>query len=340
MIEQFRAIGPGPVLCVLLVLFLGGCERPPPDATQQGFRGTGMLEVINPRLLEEKIAAISIPDPLPPVQASGATAGEIYENVQVLGDMDLAEFTRFMAAMTAWIAPEEGCAYCHAGTDFAAEGVYTKTVSRRMIEMTRHINAGWTDHVGTTGVTCYTCHQGQIVPAEMWWTQDPGLRTARGLTAGTAGQNRPAANAGLSSLPADPFGPYLLGNTDIRVHTMQALPDGTPLPATKQTEETYSLMMHISEALGVNCTYCHNSQHFAGWEGNSPNRVTAWHGIRMTRELNNDYLEPLAQTLPEERLGPSGDAPKINCTTCHRGLNKPLNGANMLQFHPELIGAN
>jgi len=323
---------------VLLALVLAACERPPNEVAQQGFRGTGMLEVVNPRLREEALAGIAIPDPLPPVPPSGTTAGEVYQNVQVLGDLDLAEFTRFMVAITEWVSPEEGCNYCHNPADLADDSIYTKIVSRRMIEMTRHINAAWTDHVGATGVTCYTCHQGEIVPAEMWWAADPGSRRTRGLTAGTAGQNLPAVNAGLTSLPADPFTPYLLGNTDIRVHTMQALPDGTPLPATKQTEETYALMMHISDALGVNCTYCHNSQHFASWEGNSPNRVTAWHAINMTRALNTEYLEPLATELPPERRGPSGDAPKANCTTCHRGLNRPLNGDNMLQYHPELIG--
>ncbi len=339
-IGKLTARGFSPAWCLLPFLLLAGCERPPLDISQQGFRGTGMVDIINPRLREEKLAALSIPEPLPSVEPSGTTAADIYQNVQVLGDLDLTEFTRFMAAITEWVSPEQGCDYCHAGADLASDDVYTKVVSRRMIEMTRHINATWTDHVGTTGVTCHTCHQGEVVPAEMWWVADPGLRRASGLTASSAGQNMPARNAGLSSLPADPFQPYLLGETDIRVHTMQALPDGTPLPATKQTEETYALMMHISQALGVNCTFCHNSQHFAEWDGNSPTRVTAWHGIHMTRELNNTFLEPLASVLPEERLGPTGDAPKVNCATCHGGLNKPLNGVSLLQYYPELIGAN
>jgi photosynthetic reaction center cytochrome c subunit len=40
-------------------------------------------------------------------------------------------------------------------------------------------------------------------------------------------------------------------------------------------------MMHFSGSLGVNCTYCHNSQSFAKWEepADSPDRlarVSAW----------------------------------------------------------------
>ena len=40
------------------------------------------------------------------------------------------------------------------------KAIYTKAVARRMIQMTRNINSEWTEHVGNTGVTCYTCHVG------------------------------------------------------------------------------------------------------------------------------------------------------------------------------------
>jgi len=87
----------------------------------------------------------------------------------------------------------------------------------------------------------------------------------------------------------------------------------------------------MSEGLGVNCTFCHNSRSFGSWEESTPQRVTAWHGIQMARNLNKDYLDPLKATYPAKRLGPEGDAPKANCATCHQGLNKPLNGAAMLK---------
>ena len=53
-------------------------------------------------------------------------------------------------------------------------------------------------------------------------------------------------------------------------------------------------MMHISTALGVNCTYCHNTRAFYSWEESTPQRVTAWYGIRMVRDINNNYIGPLA----------------------------------------------
>ena len=95
-------------------------------------------------------------------------------------------------------------------------------------------------------------------------------------------------------------------------------------------------MMHMSQGLGVNCTYCHNSRSFSAWDQSTPQRTTAWYGIRMVRDLNNAYLDPLLPTYPHNRLGPLGDAPKANCATCHQGASKPLLGVSMLKDYPEL----
>jgi photosynthetic reaction center cytochrome c subunit len=69
----------------------------------------------------------------------------------------------------------------------------------------------------------------------------------------------------------------------------------------------------------------------------TPQRATAWYGIRMVRDLNNNVMLPLKDLLPAERLGPTGDVPKIYCATCHQGSNKPLYGAPMLKDYPELV---
>src|SRR5690606_6247986 len=81
---------------------------------------------------------------------------------------------------------------------------------------------------------------------------------------------------------------------------------------------------------------CHNSRAFGEWEESTPQRATAWHGIRMARTLNTEYLEPLTSTFPAERRGVQGDVAKLNCATCHQGAHKPLYGAPMLKAHPEL----
>jgi photosynthetic reaction center cytochrome c subunit len=92
----------------------------------------------------------------------------------------------------------------------------------------------------------------------------------------------------------------------------------------------------MSEGLGVNCTFCHNTRSFFAWDASTPKRTTAYHGIQMVRALNGKYLEPLKPAYPPDRLGPLGDAPKANCATCHRGVSKPLFGAAMLKDYPEL----
>ena len=328
----FGAVG------LAVVMLLAGCERPPIDAVQRGYRGTGMVERFNPRTIENQAANNAVPAALDPVPAGGPAASTTFKNVQVLKNLSVAEFTRTMLAMTAWVAPTQGCAYCHAaGEDLSADTLYTKVVARRMLQMTQHINNDWKTHVAATGVTCYTCHRGQPVPSRVWFT-DPGPKQAK--SAGNhAGQNSPAPSVAYAALPYDPFTTFLSEANDIRVVSNTPLPNGSDR-TIKQTEWTYALMMNISDSLGVNCTYCHNSRSFTGWNESTPQRVTAWHGIRMSRDLNTEYLEPLKTVFPASRLGPLGDAPKVNCATCHQGAYKPLYGANMVKDYPVLAAAS
>ena len=318
---------------------LAACERPPIDVVQRGFRGTGMQHVSNPRLLEARIVANQPPAAQPPAAADGPRAREVYKNVQLLGDLSVAEFTRTMLAITSWVAPAEGCAYCHVLENLADDARYTKQVARSMLKMTQTVNAQWKNHVADTGVTCWTCHRGQHVPANVWFAAPPQDLKAN-FIGDRAGQNIAAKSVGLSSLPLDPFTPFLKDALPIRVNGAAPLPgpDGANNRASiKQAEFTYGLMMHMSEALGVNCTYCHNSRSFADWQGPSQ-RVTAYWGIRMARELNTAFMDPLQPVFPAGRLGPTGDVAKVNCATCHQGAYKPLFGASMLKDHPELVG--
>lgn len=318
------------------VFVLSGCERPPVDSVQHGYRGTGMVQVYNPRTLDLKTEANVLPVALPLAPGDSPKASTLYKNVQVLGNLSNNQFTRLMLSMTAWVAPTEGCAYCHNPANFAEDSKYTKVVARRMIEMTRHINSDWKTHVAETGVTCYTCHRGNNIPSNIWF-KEPAQNKGADFIGDRAGQNLAASSVGLSSLPSDPFTPFLLGELDIRVNGHTALPSGNR-HSIKQAEWTYGLMTHMASSLGVNCTYCHNTQSFAEWKGNPPQRAVAWHGIRMARDLNKAYMEPLTSAFPEQRLGPTGDVAKTNCATCHQGAYKPLNGQSMLQSFPELAG--
>ncbi len=317
----------------LVAVLLSGCEVPPMETKQYGYRGVAMESVTNPTVTR-RIDARNIPPeatPLPP--AAGPKAGDIYQNVQILGDLNVAQFTRLMAAWTQWIAPEEGCGYCHNLQNLASDEVYTKNVSRAMLLMTIDTNQNWSEHVRDTGVTCYTCHRGKGVPEYVWAT-DPGPKHVKRLT--PAMQNTAAESVAYASLPFDPFTPFLDDDYMIRVISDTALPTGSRI-SIKETEWTYGLMMHMSDALGVNCTHCHNSRAFSNWEQSPYPRTNAWHAIRHVRKLN-DVIWSVADILPDTRKGPLGDPLKVNCLTCHQGVNKPLNGAKMLPDYPSLAG--
>ena len=146
---------------------LAGCERPPVDTVQRGFRGTGMEQVYNPRLLAEQAANNQAPAPLEAASPDGPKASQVYQNVKVLGHLSVGEFSRTMVAMTNWVSPQQGCAYCHNAQNFADDSLYTKVVARRMLTMTQTINVDYKPHVGNTGVTCFTCHRGEPVPKEI-----------------------------------------------------------------------------------------------------------------------------------------------------------------------------
>ncbi|MFO0102273.1 MAG: photosynthetic reaction center cytochrome c subunit family protein, partial [Betaproteobacteria bacterium] len=46
---------------------LAGCERPPVDSVQFGYRGTGMVQVYNPRTVAQQQPLNVVPEALPTV---------------------------------------------------------------------------------------------------------------------------------------------------------------------------------------------------------------------------------------------------------------------------------
>ncbi|MCA3014551.1 MAG: photosynthetic reaction center cytochrome c subunit [Myxococcaceae bacterium] len=326
------------------------------EAFQQGYPGVGMELLESDKALTAKVKANVVPPPLPPAAPGGQLAVDAYKNVQVLGHLTSGEMTRLMTAMTTWVAPEQGCAYCHAPKKDAngnpekdedgyviadpnnmySDELYTKRVARRMLQMTMHINQDWQAHVKGTGVTCYTCHRGNPVPATIWFDTDAPRNDDFG--GNNDYQNVPSGRVATASLPHNGYEVFLKGNANIRVISEESKPN-TNRSSIKQTEWTYGLMMHMSNSLGVNCTYCHNTRSMAEWSTSPPQRTTAWYGIRMVRGLNNEYLIPLTDQFPDYRKGPHGDAPKLNCATCHNQAYKPLLGVSMLKDYVVLAEA-
>lgn len=265
-------------------------------------------------------------------------AKDIYENVQVLGDLTEDNFNRVMAAITDWVSPEEGCAYCHGDGDvetYGSDDLYTKVVARSMIQMTQSLNDGWSDHVGPAGVNCYTCHRGENVPSGIWYKVTPVNTVMSGWS---ANQNQATAISQSTSLPSDALEKYLLEYETIAVHDLEPrVPRDPTLPTWQNTERTYALMNYFANSLGVNCTFCHNSRAFYDVEQATPQWSTAQLGIGMVQEINNDWLVTLEGILPENRLGAMhGDVPKAACMTCHKGAQKPLGGMDMISDWPEL----
>jgi len=311
-------------------------QRPPVQTIQRGFRGVGLQLNYNKETLAKDRAANVVPAPEPKQDPSGQPSSAAYQNVKVLGKVDSNEFLRVMAAISGWVAPEQSCAYCHNAENLALDSSYTKIVARRMLQMTEHINKDWAQHVGATGVTCYTCHRGMPVPKYIWFNAaPPAPLEVGGVAEVNQGKNLVSTVAAYSSLPYDPLSTFLEQDHEIRVVPHQALP-GSSNVSIKQTDWTYALMLHFANALGVNCTYCHNSRAFWDWNQSAPQKVTAWYGIRMVRDLNNTYLDPLKSVFPAKRLGKLADSPKINCQTCHQGIYKPLYGNSMVKDYPEL----
>jgi photosynthetic reaction center cytochrome c subunit len=224
------------------VTLLAGCERPPVTAIQNGYRGTGMEQVNNPRTDAITVALNQAPQTPEPASPDGPKAGQVYQNVKLLGNLSVAEFTRHMNSITQWVSPKEGCNYCHNPANLADDSKYTKVVARRMLQMTQHLNKDWQPHVGATGVTCYTCHRGNPVPAAVWYAPMDRKYAANSIMGDLAGQNLASTSVGLSSLPFDPYTPYLKEDKPIRVigdHALKMTGAAANLKTTKQAEHTY-----------------------------------------------------------------------------------------------------
>lgn len=318
------------------------------ESQQTGPRGTGMhVQEFASHLAAGDPTVIDYfqDEPFYPEEGE-ELAGDVYENVQVLGNLTDANFNRLMTAMTLWVAPDEGCAYCHAGADegdYASDDLYTKVVARSMIQMTQNINQNWAGHVQANqevGVTCYTCHRGQNVPNNVWYEVGPVNANAAGWP---AIQNRVTMNSNFTSLPSTYLEHFLLQDEDgfygvAQVHDLVSRAENPPgSPLIQQTEMTYAWMNYIANSLGVNCVFCHNSRAFYDPAQVTPQWATASLGIIMVQEQLEQYILPLADTLPPERLGPIyADVPKLACRTCHQGYQQPMQGLNVIANYPEL----
>lgn len=81
-------------------------------------------------------------------------------NLKVLKDSSGAEVSQIMRTFTAGLGVQ--CFYCHIQGNFASDENPKKEKARHMIEMTKLVNAQFSDQ--KMHVTCYTCHRGEAEP--------------------------------------------------------------------------------------------------------------------------------------------------------------------------------
>ncbi|MBH9536772.1 photosynthetic reaction center cytochrome PufC [Novosphingopyxis sp. YJ-S2-01] len=277
-----------------------------------------------------------------PVAAGGPSASAAYQNVKVLGTVSKAEFDRTMAAMTAWVSPDKGCAFCHqAGEPYSADNP-RKEIARQMLVMTRTVNANWTNHVGSQGITCFSCHAGKNLPDSRWFVDAPLVPPEGGIVGKPQPWNTKAKTI-REFFPTRPNRMFLLegkgiGKTQQAQHPLvhPEVPE-SPQHDRDYAEQVYILMMQMSDGLGVNCTYCHNSRALFDWSQSPPNRLNGYSGIAMTTMMNQNYLAKLAPLTETKLLGKMGDSAKADCKTCHQGQEKPTGGMINV-YYPALIG--
>ena len=293
-------------------------------------------------------AAINRPPPaLPPAPAGGPSATEAYQNVRVLTDLSAAEFMRLQQALTLWVSPKEGCGFCHAGEDYASDAKPQKLAARTMLQMTRHLNADWGTHVAAAGVTCYTCHRGNPVPPATWF---PGPPKPDSPTAARQDDWQERADTVRKFFPDNGFAEYFLADEPIAVQSTTVEPSRT-IGSWPEAKRIYEMMMQMSDGIGVNCGYCHNSRNFQSWAESSPYRWVGYDALGLVRDLNRNFLLNVAAQVPQGRTlttetnlpalptrmrGPQLGNGMVTCVTCHLGVTRPLAGANMVHDYPGL----
>ena len=229
---------------------------------QRGYRGLGMDQIVNPRRLEDKLAAEQDPGPAADRRPGRHAGPEVYENVKVLGDLDSRR-----------VHPADGRDH---GLGGAAAGLHllprrgratsppTRSTPRwwrgGCSRWSRNINGDWQTHVH--GHRRHLLHLPPR-PARARRMSGSTIRAAAARPACSAtmrARTTRSAGPATRSLPYDPFTPFLEQDNNIRV----VADDGRcPAPTTSRSSRPSGptrLMIHFSTSLGVNCTYCHNSR--------------------------------------------------------------------------------
>lgn len=95
-----------------------------------------------------------------PFSQEEGRAAEIYENVQLLGDLTSAGLKDVMEGYNAALGV--ACTHCHVVNDWASDRKREKDVARRMVRMETEIEVQYFQDADK--VSCWTCHRGEVEP--------------------------------------------------------------------------------------------------------------------------------------------------------------------------------
>jgi hypothetical protein len=95
--------------------------------------------------------------------SEGRTAEQVYKNITALKGTPANELNQSMHLMKGALGVD--CVYCHIEREWEKDVKKPKETARTMILMMMDINR--TQFAGRQVVTCYTCHNGRPVPADM-----------------------------------------------------------------------------------------------------------------------------------------------------------------------------
>jgi len=236
------------------------------------------------------------------------------------------------------------CTYCHDATDFASDANPKKGIARTMLLMWQQVNLHFPDAgndflhsrylpfpEGKQYVTCFTCHQGQTVPANTladWHGPDraPEPGAPRPAGRGRGGAAAGGARARGAAVDADPE-PPADSNAIPSTRGNQTHTNMVYLPSNVNTQ---FVMPAFRAAVGVECNFCHvagaqlERGHANERELDTPKKLIARTMIGMVKEINATLFpgEDVDITLVAASTPPAGTH-YVTCYTCHRGEHIP-----------------
>lgn len=296
-------------------------------------------------------------------------------NVQVLTGMTSAQV---WAYMTQYVSPALGvsCQYCHNINNFASDEYAQKVSARNMLYLVSDVNANFIVNLPNwrgNYVQCATCHNNQPVNMESFGerfvksvppipvTVDPLDENGVAITDPAA---KPAEIRDKVQLQDAVL--YYIYNYQVWKPYDPADPESGrgSLALTYEGGRTQdqvtinqNVMNYQSWALGVGCTYCHNSRNFTAYEitpaGQLPNPVYGYNKLKAQQMMQlTTWLQANWATygavgkdaIPAASIGGASelsyrllDGQYYNvpgCYTCHRGNSISKAAINQSQIPP------